>query len=153
MVYSVNKEHQKDLVFDGLDLIDGKGNTVAIDFSKTIVIDFWTTTCATCFKTFPDYEKVYNHYKKDENIAVLSVNVPLKKDSLPKTIELVKKLDYDFPTLYLSKTKDIEAKYHIDAFPHILIIKNDKITYNGLLETSPLIVINNLYSEINKALN
>jgi len=42
--------------------------------NKLIVLDFWTTTCGVCFKSFPDYEKIYLKYKDnsvfDEGILV-----------------------------------------------------------------------------------
>ena len=135
-----------------LDLIDENGQAVSFDASKTVVLDFWTTKCGVCFKKFPTYEDVFEHYKDDVRVEVYAVNVPLKTDIFSETLEKFQKLSYKFPTLFLTNSHSLEEKYNIDGYPHILIIKNQQVEYSGGMETSPFIFVNNLYSEINNTL-
>ena len=135
-----------------LDLIDENGQAVSFDASKTVVLDFWTTKCGVCFKKFPAYEDVFEHYKEDVRVEVYAVNVPLKTDIFSETLEKFQKLSYKFPTLFLTNSHSLEEKYNIDGYPHILIIKNRQVEYSGGMETSPFIFVNNLYSEINNTL-
>ena len=135
-----------------LDLIDENGQAVSFDANKTVVLDFWTTKCGVCFKKFPAYEGVFEHYKDDARVEVYAVNVPLKTDIFSETLERFQKLDYKFPTLFLTNSHSLEEKYNIDGYPHILIIKNRQIEYSGVMETLPFIFVNNLYSEINKTI-
>lgn len=58
-------------------------------------------------------------------------------------------LNYKFPTLYATSIKDVE-NLGIYAYPHLLILKNGKIRYDGRLETDKYIFVNHLQSEIDK---
>lgn len=135
-----------------LDLFDVNGQKVYFDTDKTIVLDFWTTKCGVCFEKFPDYENVFKHYKDDVRVEVYAVNTPLKIDVFSETLELFQKLNYEFPTLFLSKDYDLEKKYNVESYPHVLVIKNQHITYSGRIETSPFVFVDNLYYKINKTL-
>ena len=120
--------------------------------NKVIVLDFWTTSCGVCFKKFPDYEKVYLEFKNNPNIIMYSVNIPIKRDTLFKTKELVKKLDYKFPTLY-ADSDEIPNSLGFNRYPHLTILKNGKIRYNGRLEVAENVKIYNIRSEIERLLN
>ena len=135
-----------------LDLIDENGQAVSFDAKKTVVLDFWTTKCSACFKKFPAYEDVFEHYKDDVRVEVYAVNVSLKTDVFSETLERFQKLSYEFPTLFLTNSHSLKQKYNIDGYPHILINKNRQVEYSGAMGTSPFIFVNNLYSEINKTL-
>ncbi|MCF6167347.1 redoxin domain-containing protein [Lutibacter sp.] len=120
--------------------------------NKIIVLDFWTTSCGICFKKFPDYEKVYLEYKNNPNIVFYSVNIPTKRDTLLKTKKLVKKLGYKFSTLY-ADSDEIPNSLGFNRYPHLTILKNGRIRYNGPLEVAENVKINNLRNEINRLLN
>ncbi|MEZ4803071.1 MAG: TlpA disulfide reductase family protein [Gelidibacter sp.] len=152
--YSQSIENPPNFQYDGLILSDNQNKNVELDSSKTIVLDFWTTSCGICFKKFPEYEKIYLKYKVNPEVEIYSVNVPLKRDTFVKTVELVGKLNYKFPTLYLSPEEidKLPDAYGINSYPHLLIIKNNHISYSGRMETNPLIFINNIYDEIDKTL-
>lgn len=120
--------------------------------NKVIVLDFWTTNCGVCFKKFPDFEKIYLEYESNPNIAFYSINIPLKRDTLSKTKKLVKKLGYKFPTLYAS-SDEIPQSLDFNSYPHLTILKNKRIRYNGRLEIAENVKINNLRTEIERLLN
>lgn len=120
---------------------------------KVIVLDFWTTSCAVCFKKFPEYEELYLKYKDDANIEFYSVNVPLKRDSFPETIKLVNKLGYKYSTIYAASRDETEEKLNIEAYPDFIIVKNDSIRYKGYLNIGKNILVYNTINELEKILN
>ena len=133
-----------------IELLTNNNQLVQLDTiqNKIIVLDFWTTSCGVCFKQFPDFEKIYLSYKNNPNIAIYSVNIPIKKDTLSKTKNLVKKLAYKFPTLY-ANSSEISKKFGFNTYPHCVILKNGKVRYNGRLEVATNVKIHNLKNEIN----
>lgn len=135
--------------FNGLPLLNKNQERVELDKSKIVVLDFWTTSCGICFKKFPDLEKYYLEYKDNPNVEFYSINVPLKRDEFSKVVKLVEELNYKFPTLYAESIKDVE-NLGIYSYPHLFILKNGKLRYDGSLETDKYIFVNHLNSEINK---
>lgn len=142
---NMNKE------FYGLSLVNKNQESIELDKSKIIVLDFWTTSCGICFKKFPDFEKYYLEFKDNPNVEFYSINAPLKRDEFSKVVKLVDDLNYEFPTLYATSIKDVE-NLEIYSYPHLLILKNGKLRYDGRLETDKYIFVNHLKSEINKLL-
>ena len=142
----------KNEAFDGISLINKNKESIELDKSKIIVLDFWTTSCGICFKKFPDLEKYYLEFKDNPNVEFYSINVPLKRDEFSKVVKLVDELNYKFPTLYATSIKEVE-NLGIYAYPHLLILKNGKLRYDGRLETDKYIFVNHLKSEINKLIN
>ncbi len=51
-------------------LISKTMDTIRVDHEGISVIDFWTRTCSTCFKTFPEYENIYKGYRGDSRVAI-----------------------------------------------------------------------------------
>ncbi|WP_299528693.1 TlpA disulfide reductase family protein [uncultured Lutibacter sp.] len=137
-----------------IELLSNSDKLIKLDTikNKVIVLDFWTTSCGVCFKKFPDYEKVYLEYENNPNVAIFSVNVPIKRDTLIKTKELVKELGYKFPTLYAS-SNEISQSLSFNLYPHLTILKNGRVRYNGRLEIAENVKINNLRIEIERLLN
>jgi len=139
----------KNEAFDGISLINKNKERVELDKSKIIILDFWTTSCGICFKKFPDLEKYYLEFKDNPNVEFYSINVPLKRDEFSEVVKLVDELNYKFPTLYATSLKEVE-NLGIYAYPHLLILKNGKLRYDGRLETNKYIFVNHLKSEIDK---
>jgi thiol-disulfide isomerase/thioredoxin len=140
--------------FPPIELVNSNNTKVKLDTiqNKIIVLDFWTTSCGVCFKKFPDFEKVYLEYKNNPNIVFYSVNIPIRRDTLSKTKQLVKELGYKFPTLFANSNK-IPNSLGFNLYPHLTIIKNGRIRYNGNLVVSQKIKVYNIRSEINRLLN
>lgn len=152
IVWSNNQGARVNKDFSQLTLVNENRDTVKLDSDKIIALDFWTTSCGVCFKKFPDYEKVYNDFKNNPEIEMYSVNVPLKRDTFEQTVSLVEKLNYTFPTLY-STSNEETRNLGVQAYPHLIILKNGKIRYSGRLETDKTIIVNNLSSELIRLLD
>lgn len=132
--------------------IDENNTTVNFKKDKIIVLDFWTTSCAICFTKFPDLEKTYLKYKNNPNVMLYAVNVPLRNDKFINTKVVLNKLGYTFPKIYATSAKQIEDSLKINSFPHMIILKDGRIRYNGIFESDRNVTFYNIESEINKLL-
>jgi len=119
-------------------------NNEKVNFDKEVtVIDLWSTSCGVCFRKFPEFEKLKQEFEGNDNIQFYSANVPLKNDTHEKTLATIKRLNYDYETLFAEKFEMIRDSLGINGFPQLLIIKNDTIRYLGDMETDKTIVLTN----------
>ncbi|MBG6061002.1 thiol-disulfide isomerase/thioredoxin [Flavobacterium sp. CG_9.1] len=132
---------------------DKNKTTVKFNKDKIIVLDFWTTSCSICFTKFPDLEQTYLKYKNNPDVLIYAVNVPLRNDKFTKTTTILKKLGYTFPKIYAASAKQVEDSLKVNAFPHLLILKNGKIRFSGILETDKKVFMYTIDSQIEKLLN
>jgi thiol-disulfide isomerase/thioredoxin len=109
-------------------------NKVRVDTikNKVIVLDYWTTNCGVCFQKFPEYEKLYLKYKDNSNVLIYAVNIPVKRDALGYAKSKIEKYNYQFPVLY-SDSDTIPKQLRFNKYPHMVILKNGKVRFNGYL--------------------
>jgi thiol-disulfide isomerase/thioredoxin len=147
-----NNNSEKNLAFPKVSIIDNKNSKVNLYKNKIIVLDFWTTGCSICFKKFPDLESTYLKYRSNPNIQIYSINVPENRDKFQNTITILNNIGYKFPKIYAKSAKEIKDSLNIYSFPHLLILKNGRIRYNGQLETKENVFLYNIDDEIDKLL-
>ena len=138
--------------FKGITLVNKEGDTIQLEKNKIIALDFWTTSCGVCFKKFPDLERISLEFKDNPDVKFYSVNVPLKRDNFEQTVNLVDSLNYKFQTVYATSI-DESRKLGIRAYPHLIILKDGKVHYDGRLETDETIFINNLEAEVKRLID
>lgn len=160
--YVFNKDYndieKQSVKFQKFDFYDSFLNEVEIQKmqGKIIVLDFWTTSCGVCYRKFPEFEKLSEQYKTNDNIKFYAVNIITKRDSIEKVINQTKTLGYKFPFLFTkaSDVKSIREKFGIYSFPTIIIIdKLGNIVFHGQLITDDIILYNNTKKTIVKLLN
>ena len=80
-------------VVKDFEMRDRDSNLVKLsDFKgKLVYMDIWATWCGPCVEEIPNMEKLYQHYKDDPQILLVSVSVDSKKNLWEK------KLDEDKP--------------------------------------------------------
>ncbi|GHN02084.1 hypothetical protein WSM22_35730 [Cytophagales bacterium WSM2-2] len=116
---------------------DGHAYSNADFKNKTLVVDFWTTSCGVCFTKFPKLEKLYSKLKDRKDIVIVAVNIPLKGDTNEKAIEMIRKRGYSFEILF-AEQKATNEGFEFNAYPTSFIIKDGKmITYKGEIENIP----------------
>jgi len=120
--------------------------------NKLIVLDFWTTTCGVCFKSFPDYEKIYLKYKDNPDVRIYSVNIPVKRDIVGYAKKKIGEYNYTFPVLY-ADSDTIPKFFGFNSTPHLIIIKNGKVRFNGYPVLDEDILTKNIKDEIDLLLN
>jgi hypothetical protein len=70
-------------------------------------------------------------YKENPNVKLYAFNIPIKSDTFEfAKKKLIKKYNYQFPVLY-SGSDTIPKQLGFNKFPHLVILKNGKVRYNG----------------------
>lgn len=152
-IYYNNHDAEKNIVFKDISLVNYENKKVELDKNKIIVLDFWSTSCGICFKKFPDLELTHKKFIGNKKVQILSINVPIKGDDFNKTIKILDSLGYSFPKLYAKSLNQVEEKLKFNTFPHLMIIKNGMIRYDGFLVTKEESNLYNIDDEINKLIN
>lgn len=150
--YVANKDAEKNIDLPNITLVDSLGKKIDLFREKIIVLDFWSTTCGICFEKFPEVQFISDKYKSNKKVEIYAVNYPLKRDRFEKTIKILDSIGYKFPKLYATSAKEIEDSLHFNTFPHLIIIKNGKIRYDGMFEIEKNTMIFSTESEIEKLL-
>lgn len=124
------------IAINKLKLIDNNEKNVNIlsTASNTIVIDFWSNNCAVCFKKFPLLKELQKEYEKNVNIEIIAVNVYSKREDIKKSKELLAQTNnLDLKNYYMSK--DDSKDFNLRWYPKVVVIKNNKIVFEGHIET------------------
>ena len=63
---------------------------------KVVAINFWGIWCGWCVKEMPEFQNLYEHYKDDPDVAILTINNDRNPESVPPWME---EKGYTFPVL------------------------------------------------------
>lgn len=129
-----------------LALYNGKGEIKKIhnQESKIVVIDFWNNTCAICFKKFPKYIEFQKQYVNNPTIEIIALNVFEEKKEIIEGEKLLEQTkNQDLINYYISK--DSISIFNVSRYPKVVVIKNNRITFEGNLET--LLLYKDVYLE------
>lgn len=100
---------------------------------KVVVLDFWATWCGPCISSFPTLQKVYDKYKENPNVKILTLNTwervkPEEREQHVKNF--IEKNKYTFPVLF---DTDVVSKYEVEGIPTKFIIdQNGKIRFKDV---------------------
>lgn len=121
---------------------------------RVTVLDLWTTTCAACFKRFPELETLSERYAGDPRVEVYAVNLTVPTDTEGQAEAMLDAFDYDFRSLYADLSfDDAQETYGIRGVPAIVIYGPDgEVTFVGRPESNPVVLIHNVRREIEAAL-
>jgi peroxiredoxin len=86
---------------------------------KVILLDFWYKSCGVCIRQYPKMEAVYNHFKKNNNVAIYFVNNGI--DSIETITDFVKNKNIQIPVL-IDKNSLLVKKLKLDGFPVFVLI-------------------------------
>ena len=110
--------------FSGND-INGKKYTLSDFKGKYIFIDFWATWCEPCRKETPDMIALFERYKDNKDIVIISLSIDEETDKW-KQVTKDEKMNW----LQLNTTSDSKflEEYQVDGIPKfVLIDKEGKI--------------------------
>ncbi len=97
---------------------------------KVVLFDFWFKRCGACMRQYPEMEKVYKHFKDNQNVAIYFVNNGT--DELEEIVKVSKERDFHIPILW-DKGSSLINKLGLTEFPvFILIDKSGKIIESHL---------------------
>ena len=114
---------------------DRDGNLVKLsDFKgKLVYMDIWATWCGPCVEEIPNMEKLYQYYKNDPRILLVSVSVDSKKNLWEKKLNEDKP---QWPQYIVDGTlKDkLYNEYMITGIPRFMMFDSEGkiITINAL---------------------
>ena len=83
------------LVFN-LKTLEGKEVSLSSLKGKVVAINFWGIWCGPCVAEMPEFQNLYEHYKDDPDVAILTINNDRIPESVPPWME---KKGYTFPVL------------------------------------------------------
>ena len=83
------------LVFN-LKTLKGKEVSLTSLKGKVVAINFWGIWCGWCVKEMPEFQNLYEHYKNDPDVAILTINNDRIPESVPPWME---EKGYTFPVL------------------------------------------------------
>ena len=79
-----------------LKTLQGKQVSLTSLKGKVVAINFWGIWCGWCVKEMPEFQNLYEYYKDDPDVAILTINNDLNPESVPPWME---KKGYTFPVL------------------------------------------------------
>lgn len=111
-------EEAKDFTLENL-----KGEKISYSSlkGKTVFINFWATWCPPCKIEMPDLNKLYEKYKDDKDIVVLTINVGESKDQVE---QFIKQNNFEFPVL-LDSNSNVALDYKAMYLPTSVLIGKD----------------------------
>lgn len=139
-----------------INLYNLSGEKIDIDTlqNKVIVLNCWASFCGACFRDFPDFEKIQNHFKGQE-VVFYAVYIPFADDYeqyMEQGVDYIKEQQFSFPVLRTDRTS--VENLEITAVPQMIIInKNKKTVYaNGTGYKYKKFVRGNFYATIDELL-
>ena len=110
-----------------------EGKVCKVDFkNKIVVLDFWNTSCGSCYAAFPEYTKQITKWSKQTDVEFYTVNVPIKTDSLGQADNVLKKRGYNFNNLIGFSPDSTNKIFKVVAFPTTIVFdKSGNIVYRG----------------------
>lgn len=109
---------------------------------KTVVLNFWFTSCAPCIKEIPELNKLVQEYK-NKNVVFLA----LTYNTQPQVEGFIKKRVFNYAQL--TDASEVIEKYNIFYFPTSFVINKNGMV-KGVLESSTA-VYNDLKTIIDAA--
>ncbi len=95
---------------------------------KVVVINVWGVWCGPCVAEMPELQKVYDKYKDDKDVAVLTLDT---NDQLPIVKKFIAEKKYTLPVLIDENYVDKLAQFeNMRAYPTTLFIdKSGKVSF------------------------
>ena len=116
--------------FTAVDL-NGKQRSVGPKLAKATLLHFWVHWCPHCRSDAPQIQALYDQYKEDPNVQVITINLDQEKEKVLSTIAksamtypVVMDLD---PASQVSKNGSIHELYQINGFPATFLIDGEGI--------------------------
>ncbi len=107
--------------------LNGKTISSADLSGKIIVVNIWALWCAPCVREMPELQQLYNKYRKDKDVVILTID---DNDEIAKLKQFISGKKFDFPVLRAEKYLEDN---NINAFPTTWFIdQQGKIVYTQI---------------------
>jgi thiol-disulfide isomerase/thioredoxin/Flp pilus assembly protein TadD len=107
--------------------LDGKQISLEGLKGKVAVVNFWGLWCGWCVKEMPDYQKLYEQYKSDTTVAILTLDT--NDSNLDEVRSWIQKKSFTFPVMvddgYVEKNNvtSFPTTWFIDRTGRIRFVK------------------------------
>lgn len=98
--------------------LDGKTTRLSDLVGKTVVINFWATTCPPCVAEMPIFQELYDEWSGRGDVAFISINLA---EDAAKVRLFMDRRSYTFPVL-LDSSWDAGSIYQIRYVPTTCIV-------------------------------
>ncbi len=121
--------------------IDGKTHKSSDFEGKVLYIDFWATWCGPCKQEIPHMEKLYEHYKDNPKIAIISISIDTNVAAWKKMVTNDKPAWPQFIAEGVQNVK-MSNDWGITAIPRFIILNADGTinSANAVRPSSPDII-------------
>ena len=121
---------------------------------RTVVLEFWTTSCTACFAGFPDLDAFAASYRDDPRVAVYAVNLRDSLDAPGRAREMMEPLGYGFETGYADLSfEEARAVYGFRGVPAVVLYAPDgSIPFAGSPEFEPQVFVHNVDRAVRRTL-
>jgi peroxiredoxin len=90
---------------------------------KTVILNFWTTTCQPCLEEMPSLAELTKVLEKKKDVVVLTVSTDTSKEVAMSALKtLLHDEDPPFKVLLDSESNVVRAKYGTQLFPETWVI-------------------------------
>lgn len=120
---AVNKTSPNLALYDSTNLL------VELPADKIVILDFWNSKCAPCYREFPFIDSIYKTMSKDK-FYVAVVNIPVHKEIYTENFYLLDEFGYSFNKLYAIDDKILDS-LNIKSYPTTVAISKGSIIYKG----------------------
>jgi peroxiredoxin len=106
-------------------LPDADGNQVRLSQyrGKTVVLNFWTTTCQPCLEEMPSIADLAKVLAKRDDVVVLTISTDLTKDvALTALHTLLREPKPPFSVLFDPESTVVHDKFGTELFPETWVI-------------------------------
>jgi peroxiredoxin len=106
-------------------LPDADGNQVKLSQfrGKTVVLNFWTTTCQPCLEEMPSLSEFAKVVAKRDDVVVLTISTDLTKDVALSALQtLLREPKPQFLVLFDPESNVVHDKFGTELFPETWVI-------------------------------
>jgi thiol-disulfide isomerase/thioredoxin len=90
--------------------MDGKEWSVKANLGKDIIIVYWSSYCPPCIAEFPKIQKIYDKYKDDKSVEIVTYSLDLSLD--PEMLKpYIKNKGINYPVLIDHNPIDSEENF------------------------------------------
>lgn len=106
-----------------LEDLSGKKVSLASLRGKTVVLNFWTITCAPCKEEMPELAELARVLARRSDVVLVTVSTDEDREAVRQTLAaLLKTPEPPFPVLFDPESTIVGGKYGTSLFPETWII-------------------------------
>jgi len=98
-----------------------------ISKGKTVVIDFWYTSCVNCIEELDAIAEVYEELQEEIGFELITVTTDNSR-TVAKVKPFVNEHEWEYEVLY-DTNKELYRALNVPVSPYVLIVKDGKILY------------------------